>query len=144
MIQSFSTPTLLARNVDRSIDFYTTVFGFEVRTDATFGNGHRWVTLSMPGQRDMEITVCQAQEADEPSVGRQAGSYPWITLLTDNFREDYERLKKAGVRFVGEPRTEMWGTGVLLEDLDGNKVYLLEHADMSEHGAAQNEQGKQA
>lgn len=131
MIQSFGTLTLLARNVDEAIEFYTGTLGFEVQVDHPFGEGQRWVTLALPTERTLEITVCSAGEADEQSVGRQAGTYPWITLLTNNFHEDYERLLNKGVRFVGEPHTEMWGTGVLFQDLYGNRVYLLEHADMT-------------
>lgn len=131
MIQSFGTLTLLATNVGEAIEFYTSTLGFEVQVDHPFGEGQRWVTLALPTQRTLEITVCSAGEADEQSVGRQAGTYPWITVLTDNFYEDYERLTNKGVRFVGEPHTEMWGTGVLFQDLYGNRVYLLEHADMT-------------
>jgi len=33
-------------------------------------------------------------------------------------------MKERGVVFQGEPQSEPWGTGVLLEDLYGNKIYL--------------------
>jgi hypothetical protein len=33
-------------------------------------------------------------------------------------------MKALGVVFQGEPQAEAWGTGVLLEDLYGNKIYI--------------------
>jgi hypothetical protein len=33
-------------------------------------------------------------------------------------------MKARGVTFHGEPETGPWGTGVLLEDLYGNRLFL--------------------
>jgi Glyoxalase/Bleomycin resistance protein/Dioxygenase superfamily len=57
-------------------------------------------------------------------VGRQAGSFPFLALDTADCAGDYQALKTRGVTFHGEPKTGPWGTGVLLEDLYGNKVFL--------------------
>jgi hypothetical protein len=37
-------------------------------------------------------------------------------------------MKALGVTFDGEPQTMPYGTGVLLNDLYGNKLYLNEDA----------------
>ena len=42
---------------------------------------------------------------------------------------DYADLKRRGVNFDGEPRTLPYGTGVMLEDLYGNKIYMNQDAD---------------
>jgi hypothetical protein len=57
-------------------------------------------------------------------VGKQAGSFPLLALDTADCVGDYNTLKARGVTFHGEPQTGPWGTGVLLEDLYGNKVFL--------------------
>jgi hypothetical protein len=36
----------------------------------------------------------------------------------------FRRMKAAGVHFQGEPQVQPYGTGVLLEDLYGNRIYL--------------------
>jgi hypothetical protein len=45
-------------------------------------------------------------------------------MATDDCLGEYARLKAAGVHFLGEPQVQPYGTGVLLEDLYGNKLYL--------------------
>jgi hypothetical protein len=37
---------------------------------------------------------------------------------------DYEVLKRRGVEFDGEPEVRPYGTGVLMKDLYGNRIYL--------------------
>jgi hypothetical protein len=44
--------------------------------------------------------------------------------VTDDCLGEYRRMKDAGVKFHGEPQAQPYGTGVLLEDLYGNKIYL--------------------
>ena len=46
-----------------------------------------------------------------------------MRVIDDCLRE-YGRMKDAGVQFRGEPQVQPYGTGVLLEDLYGNKIYL--------------------
>jgi hypothetical protein len=66
-----------------------------------------------------------AKTADDLAlVGKQAGSFPLLALETADCVGDYKALKACGVTFHGEPETGPWGTGVLLEDLYGNKVFL--------------------
>jgi hypothetical protein len=36
----------------------------------------------------------------------------------------YYRMKDAGIKFHGEPQVQPYGTGVTLEDLYGNKIYV--------------------
>ena len=45
-------------------------------------------------------------------------------VSTDNCKRDYAELKGRGVKFEGEPKVMPYGTGVLLHDLYGNKIYL--------------------
>jgi hypothetical protein len=37
---------------------------------------------------------------------------------------DYADLSRRGVQFEGEPKVMRYGTGVMLHDLYGNKIYL--------------------
>ena len=49
-----------------------------------------------------------------------------ITVHSENVDEDYNRLKKAGVEFIGEPRTiKEWELrGVYFRDPEGNLIEL--------------------
>jgi hypothetical protein len=61
-------------------------------------------------------------------VGKQGGSFPFLAMNTVDCGGDYKTLKARGVIFHGEPQTGPWGTGVLLEDLYGNKVFLSQES----------------
>lgn len=63
-------------------------------------------------------------EKDRALVGKQAGSQPVLGIATDDCLADYCRMKEAAVKFHGEPQVQPYGTGVLLEDLYGNRIYL--------------------
>jgi catechol 2,3-dioxygenase-like lactoylglutathione lyase family enzyme len=116
--------SLVVRNYDEAIQFYTDKLGFTVAEDVTFGED-RWVVLRLADGGEPGVALGLARtETDLAVVGNQAGSFPLFALGTDDCLGDYRRLKELGVVFHGEPQTEPWGTGVLLEDLYGNKIYL--------------------
>jgi len=116
--------SLLVRDYDEAIRFYTDKLGFTVSEDVTLGED-RWVVLSLPDSRQTGIGLDLARtEEDLAVVGNQAGSFPLFGLGTDDCLGEYRQMKERGVVFHGEPQSEPWGTGVLLEDLYGNKIYL--------------------
>jgi catechol 2,3-dioxygenase-like lactoylglutathione lyase family enzyme len=115
---------LLVTDYDAAIAFYTQKLGFAVAEDAPFGDS-RWVTLRLPGDNAITMALELAQTVDDRAlVGRQGGSFPWLGLGTSDCLADYERMKALGVKFHGEPQSGPWGTGVLLEDLYGNKIFI--------------------
>lgn len=51
-------------------------------------------------------------------------------MASNDFWRDYEVLKSNGVVFNEEPRVEDYGTGVVFQDLYGNKWDLIQlHRD---------------
>ncbi len=61
---------------------------------------------------------------DQALLGKQGGSHPYFAMETNDCLADYQRMKKLGVKFDGEPEVRPYGTGVLLEDLYGNKIFM--------------------
>ena len=115
--------SLLVKDYDPAVRFYTDNLGFQVVEDAAFGE-RRWITLSLPGNGCALALELATSPEDLAVVGKQAGSFPLLALDTADCVGDYKTLKARGVTFHGEPQTGPWGTGVLLEDLYGNKVFL--------------------
>jgi catechol 2,3-dioxygenase-like lactoylglutathione lyase family enzyme len=116
--------SVLVLDQDEAIEFYTKKLGFELLEDKPFGES-RWVTVASPDQRDVTLALeLAASAADKAIVGKQAGSHALLGLDTSNCRADYQRMKPLGVKFLGEPQSGPWGTGVELEDLYGNRLFL--------------------
>ena len=115
--------SLLVTDYDEAIQFYTQKLGFKVIEDAAYGD-RRWITLSLPGD-DVALALELAKNDDDLAVvGKQGGSFPLLALETADCVGEYKALKARGVTFHGEPATGPWGTGVLLEDLYGNKLFM--------------------
>jgi len=74
---------------DRAVRFYTETLGFEIRRDATFGPGMRWVEVAPPGAT---TTVALA-----PAGGRPVGVNTGIRLSTHDAEKTYEELRAQGV-----------------------------------------------
>ncbi len=123
-MKRISLLNLLVRNQDAAIDFYTRKLGFVIMEDVPFGP-KRWVTIRLPDDEVLSIALNLAEsDGDLALVGKQAGSQPLFGIVTDDCLRDYRRMHDAGVTFHGEPQVQPYGTGVLLEDLYGNKIYL--------------------
>lgn len=116
--------TLLVKDQEEALRFYRDKVGFSVAEDLPFGD-KRWITLRAPEDGSLSIAVELAEgDAETALVGRQCGSKPLLALSTSDCMADYARMKKAGVRFRGEPEVRPYGTGVVMEDLYGNALYL--------------------
>jgi catechol 2,3-dioxygenase-like lactoylglutathione lyase family enzyme len=120
--------TLLVLDQDAAIDFYMKKLGFELLEDKRFGES-RWVTIALPNHRDLTLALERATSAeDQALVGRQAGSHAFLGIDTSDCLADYRHLRSLGVKFLGEPQSGPWGTGVQLEDLYGNRIFLSQEA----------------
>ncbi|HEV3303255.1 MAG TPA: VOC family protein [Planctomycetaceae bacterium] len=123
-MKRISLLTVLVKDQDSAIDFYTRKLGFVVPEDLPFGP-NRWVTLRLPADQTLSIALNLAEsEVDLAQVGKQAGSQPLLAIEVDDCLREYGRMKDAGVKFHGEPQVQPYGTGVTLEDLYGNKIYM--------------------
>lgn len=128
MKQHLALVTLVVKDYDEAIHFYTGKLKFTLVEDTAMGNGKRWVVVSPPGmERGTHILLAKATSKDqEGAVGNQTGGRVSFFLHTDDFRRDYAHLKSVGVEFTEEPREEVYGMVVVFKDLYGNKWDLIE------------------
>src|SRR5262245_56887109 len=116
--------SLLVKNYDDAIDFYTKKLGWVVAEDNPMGDD-RWVTITFPGNADCVVALHVARtKEDKALLGKQGGSYPYFGMKTHDCLGDYKRMKKLGVNFHGVPEVRPYGTGVMLEDLYGNRIFM--------------------
>ena len=128
MRQHLALVTLLVRNYDEAIAFYTNVLGFTLSADTDMGAGKRWVVVVPPGAAGGSgLLLAEAKtEAEKQAVGQQGAGRVWLFLHTDDFWRDYPVLQARGLRFLETPRSEVYGHVAVFEDLYGNKWDLLE------------------
>jgi catechol 2,3-dioxygenase-like lactoylglutathione lyase family enzyme len=129
MTQSLAQVTLVVREYDEAIAFFTQQLGFHLLEDTILGDGKRWVVVAPNGSPTLRLLLARASTPDEiRSVGNQTGKRVFLFLLTDNFWDDYRNMQSRGVKFLETPRKESYGTVAVFEDLYGNKWDLLKPA----------------
>jgi catechol 2,3-dioxygenase-like lactoylglutathione lyase family enzyme len=124
--------SLVVRDYDEAIAYYTQVLGFTLLEDSPRERGKRWVIVAPDANRGAALLLARAATPEQQaSVGRQTGGRVFLFLHSDDFAADYARLRSRGVRFVESPREEEYGTVVVFEDLYGNKWDLVQPHDAS-------------
>jgi catechol 2,3-dioxygenase-like lactoylglutathione lyase family enzyme len=127
MSQHIGALSLLVRDYDEAVAFYTEKLGFNLVEDTDLGNGKRWVLVAPNGPGATQLLLAKAvTEAQIQQIGNQAGGRVFLFLHTDDFAADHARLLEQGVQFLEEPRHESYGCVAVFQDLYGNKWDLLQ------------------
>ena len=132
-MQTISHVSLLARDYDEAIAFFTKSLDFELIEDTPStdreGRNKRWVLVAPRGSRGTQILLAKASNEEEASrIGNQTGGRVFLFLYTDDFWQDYNAMQEKEVKFVREPKEEPYGTVAVFEDLYVNKWDLLQPA----------------
>jgi len=126
MTQTLAQVTLVVREYDEAIAFFTHQLGFDLLEDSTLSDGKRWVVVGPHGSPNLRLLLARASTPDEiRSIGNQTGGRVFLFLHTDNFWNDYRNMQSRGVNFLETPREESYGTVAIFEDLYGNKWDFL-------------------
>ena len=110
-------------DVEDAVAFYTTHFGFEVRT--SFAPAFADVTL---GHLRLLLSGPESSAGRPMPDGRtpEPGGWNRIHLIVDDIEAEVERLRAAGVPFRNEIVTGPGGKQILLDDPAGNPVELFQ------------------
>jgi catechol 2,3-dioxygenase-like lactoylglutathione lyase family enzyme len=128
MKQAIGAISLLVRDYDEAIHFYTETLGFDLIEDTPLGDsGKRWVLVAPPGASECRLLLARAVKPEEQTaIGNQSGGRVFLFLHTDDFWRDYPAFIARGVQFLEQPREEAYGTVAVFMDLSGNRWDLLE------------------
>jgi len=127
--QHLGAVTLLVRDYDEAIAYYTSILGFTLVEDLDQGAGKRWVMVAPPGPGAGGARLLLAKAATPAQmarIGDQAGGRVFLFLHSDDFVRDHAAMLARGVRFLEEPRHEAYGSVAVFADLYGNKWDLLQ------------------
>jgi catechol 2,3-dioxygenase-like lactoylglutathione lyase family enzyme len=129
MPQTIAHLTLVVRNYDEALEFYTQKLGFHLLQDTPLPSNKRWLLVAPPDSCGPALLLAQADTHEQSlAIGNQTGGRVFLFLHTDDFWRDYKAYQSRGVHFLESPRKESYGTVAVFEDLYGNKWDLLEPA----------------
>jgi catechol 2,3-dioxygenase-like lactoylglutathione lyase family enzyme len=128
MNQSLGLISVVVREYDEAIDFYSKTLGFRLIEDTPIpAQQKRWVVVAPPGSTSSHLLLARAVGDEQSSrIGNQTGGRVFLFLYTDDFWRDFRVYKAKGVVFVREPKEEPFGTVAVFEDLYGNLWDLLQ------------------
>ena len=121
---------LIVDDYDRAIRFFVDILGFELIEDSPAltsadGRPKRWVVVRPPGATTGLLLARADGDRQERAVGDQFAGRVGLFLRVDDFASSYDRMREAGVEFVGEPREEPYGRVAIFLDIAGNRWDLL-------------------
>jgi catechol 2,3-dioxygenase-like lactoylglutathione lyase family enzyme len=126
-MHSIPLVSLVIRDYDEAIAFFTTALRFRLVEDTPLGNGKRWVVVAPSDSPGTGILLARAANDEQQAhIGNQTGGRVAFFLDTKDFWSDYKHLQEHNVEFTEQPREEPYGTVVVFRDLYGNKWDLVQ------------------
>lgn len=132
MISGISHITRYVQDAEAALKFYTEVLGFQKCADREVGPGMRWLTVTAPEQKDLEVVLFEPRvwfRNPEEAARAEAmlSQQPSLIFRTRDIKAAYEKLKSAGVELLTpEIRDLPWGRDLEIRDITGSVVALVE------------------
>lgn len=104
---------------DAAKTFYTEKLGFQIHTDAQFGENQRWLMLNLPG---VETHITLVTWFPQMPPGNAQG----MVLETKDIQADYAELQARGLS-TSPIESAPWGSYLTFSDPDGNGWVLQQN-----------------
>ncbi len=120
---------VIVSDYDEAIGFFVNILDFDLVADepslTNDGRPKRWVIVRPKGGGTGLLLAQADGERQAGAVGEQFAGRVGLFLRVDDFDLTYRRLLGAGVEFVTEPRSELYGKVAVFIDIAGNRWDLL-------------------
>jgi catechol 2,3-dioxygenase-like lactoylglutathione lyase family enzyme len=126
MKQQLAHISLVVKDYDEAIAFYTKKLHFDLIEDTILSDTKRWVLVAPKGSTCSLLLAKAATEQQQSRVGNQTGGRVFLFLHTDNFERDYNNLLENKIEIARPPSKENHGTVSVFKDLYGNLWDLIE------------------
>ena len=128
MNQSLGNISILVRDYDEAIAYYTNVLKFQLLEDTELSPIKRWVRVAPQGKSSgTALLLAKASTPEqEKQIGYQTGGRVFLFLYTDNIERDYQNLIDNSVKIIRPLEDQPWGKVTVFADLYGNLWDLIE------------------
>lgn len=121
--------TVLVRNYDEALSWYTNVLGLKKIEDRSFGPGRRWIVVAPEGQPNpgivLDLPPSTGMDIQTPSGADRIGKETDWVFQVKNCRAFYDIVSRRGGHFIKAPTDQPWGTTqAILQDLYGNIIVV--------------------
>jgi predicted enzyme related to lactoylglutathione lyase len=132
MIERITHVTVLVKDYEEALDFYTKKLGFRVAEDAKTPQGDRWLTVALPGD-DVQIVLQKPGAATFGEEGaaamlKRVGQGTTWAFKVDDCKKTCGELEKKGVKIVSPPQDFGFAVEAIFADLYGNAFILMQPA----------------
>ncbi|ULQ58952.1 VOC family protein [Brucepastera parasyntrophica] len=110
--------TIIVRDMDESVSFYTGIMGFEVHSRHNPQPGVMITLLKGPGETMVELIKETVHDAGFYSIG----------MDVEDLNSTIERLKAGGAKITMEPVSISVGSLAFIEDPNGVRIALIQHS----------------
>src|SRR5438552_111852 len=94
MTQQIGYVTVLVRDYDEAIAYFTKVLRFDLVEDTVLSGEKRWVLVAPRGTVGTSLLLAKASTPEQESqIGKQAGGRVFLFLHTDDCWHDYQDMK---------------------------------------------------
>lgn len=118
--------TLVVKDYDEAIAFYTQKLHFDLIEDTVLSETKRWVVVAPKNSQCRLLLAKAANDEQVKFVGNQTGGRVSLFLNTDNLERERQNLIDNKVNIVRESKQENYGKVLVFEDLYGNLWDLIE------------------
>lgn len=123
---NISKISIIVRNYDEAIDFYTKKLGFELIKNTRINENKRWVEVKPNIESKTSIVFIKAKNKNQLKlIGKQSENSVLLFLETNDFWSDYKRISNNGITFTSLPKEKEHGIVAVFKDLYGNKFDLI-------------------
>jgi predicted enzyme related to lactoylglutathione lyase len=123
VIEGISQVLVPVDDQERAKEFWTTRIGFEVATDAAYGDGGRWIEVRPPDGKPLLVLSPRRADEPRPEVPDELPHSP-VFFTCDDIEQTHRELSERGVVFPTPPTKMEFGWWALFEDPDGTRYAL--------------------
>lgn len=120
--------SLLVKDYDEAIEYYSHVLEFDLIEDTRLSETKRWVVMQPKGSSHGCRLLLAKASTDEQikCIGNQTGGRVFLFLYTDDIMRDFDAYRNKGVEFIRTVQEESYGKVTVFKDLYGNLWDLIE------------------